>query len=118
METKIISQKKNPFLDREEILISIKSDIAPSYDDVKKAVKKEESLTVIKRINSNFGKNVFNAEVVVYGSIESKNKIETIPKKIRKKIEAERKEKEAEAKATEEAKSKEAVSDISEEKVE
>ena len=95
METKIISQKKNPFLDREEILMEIKSNVAPSFEDVRKAIGKDENLTVVKKVEGNFGRHIFNAEIVLYNSTKSKDKIETIPKKIRKKIEAERKEKEA-----------------------
>jgi len=129
METKIIKQEKNPFLQREEITIKIKNPNTPNAEEVKTAIGKnttkstnskeseasenlgflgkDPALTIIKKINTNFGKQTFTVEAVVYDNIEAKNKIETIPQKIRKKLEAEEKtEKEAEAKATAEAETK------------
>lgn len=102
---KIIKQEKNPFLDREEITIEIASEAAPNSDEVKKLVGKDVELTVVKNIQGNFGKKVFIAEVVVYDNAEAKKKIETIPKKVRKKMEADKKaEEDAKKKAEEEAK--------------
>jgi len=106
METKIIKQEKNPFLEREELVIELQGNIAPTSQDVKKATGKDQDLVVINRINSNFGRHTFTADVFVYDSVEAKKKIETIPKKVRKKIEDdEKKAAEEEAKkAQEEAK--------------
>ena len=105
ISTKIIKQEKNPFLSREEIILEINSETAPKIEDVKNAIGKDENLTIVKRINSNFGKHVFTAEVLVYENQEAKDKIEVIPQKIRKKLAAEKKaEEEAKAKAEEEAK--------------
>lgn len=105
METTIIKQEKNPFLEREEIIIEIVAEVAPSSDEVKEIVGKDANLTVVKKIQSHFGKKIFIAEVVVYDNIESKNKIETIPRKVKKKIEADKKAEEAaKKKAEEEAK--------------
>lgn len=102
---KIIKQEKNPFLEREEIVIEIASEAAPNSDEVKKLVGKNVDLTVVKNIQGNFGKKVFVAEVVVYDNAEAKKKIETIPKKVRKKMEADKKaEEDAKKKAAEEAK--------------
>ena len=107
ISTKIIKQEKNPFLSREEIILEINSETAPKIEDVKNAIGKDENLTIVKRINSNFGKHVFTAEVLVYENQEAKDKIEVIPQKIRKKLAAEKKaEEEAKAKAEEEAKAK------------
>jgi len=91
METKMIKEKDNPFLERTEITLEIKNKVAPSFDEVKAAIGKDKDLTVIKKINANFGKRIFIAEAVIYDNAEAKGKIETIPKKIRKKMEAEKK---------------------------
>ena len=107
MNTKIIKQEKNPFLQREEITLEIKNPNTPNEDEVKTAIGKDPSLTVIKKINTSFGTQTFTAEVVVYDNKEAMKKIETIPKKIRKKIKADEKAaKEAEAKAQAEAEAK------------
>ena len=105
METKIISQEKNPFLNREEIVMEVSSEVTPTFDEVKKEIGKDEKLIVMKKINSNFGKKKFIAEAVVYDTIEAKNGVETIPKKIRAKIAEEEKAKlETEKKPAEEVK--------------
>ena len=104
MESKIIKQEKNPFLEREEITIEIKNPNTPNADEVKEAIGKDSNLTVIKKINTNFGNQTFIAEAVIYDNLETKNKIETTPQKIRKKMEADNKAaKEAEKKAADEA---------------
>ncbi len=82
--SKILSQKKNPFLEREEIIIEINDKITPSKEEVKKIFDKEKDLIVVRNINANFGRNSFIASVFVYDSKEAKEKIETIPKKIKK----------------------------------
>ena len=87
MESKIIHQEKNPFLHREEFIIEFKSESNPSFDDIRKVLGKDDELVVVKKINSNFGRKSFTAETVVYDSKESKEKIETSPKKIKKKSE-------------------------------
>jgi len=102
MESKIIKQEKNPFLQREEIVLEIKSEAAPSFEEIKKQIGKDENIVVIKKVNSNFGTQTFTAEVFVYDSAEARKKVETIPQKIRKKLAEEEKSKaEAEAKAAE-----------------
>ena len=110
MESKIIKENKNPFLERTEFTLEIKNKTAPSFDEVKTELKKDVDLTVIKKVNTNFGRQVFIVEAVVYDSKEAKEKIETIPQKVRKKIaeekksadEATKKAEEEEAKAIEE----------------
>ena len=99
MKSKIISQKRNPSFEREEIIIEVENNVTPSYDEIKKIIGKNEDLIVVKKVSANFGRYKFMAEAVVYDSVEVKNKIEVIPRKIRKKIEEERKKKEAEEKA-------------------
>ena len=120
---KIIKQEKNPFLEREELVLEIQSDSTPTSDEVKKEILaargipsekgtdvpslsgKDAELTVIKKINTSFGKRIFTVEAVVYDNAEAKKKIETIPQKVRKKMEADKKaEIESARKAEEEAK--------------
>ena len=104
-KSKIIKQKKNPFLEREELVLEIESDTMPTYEEIKKEIGKNVELVVIKKINTSFGKRIFLADIVIYDNAEAKEKIETIPKKVRKKIEADKKaEIEAARKAEEAAK--------------
>ena len=115
ISTKIIKQEKNPFLSREEIILEMNSETAPKIEDVKNAIGKDENLTIVKRINSNFGKHIFTADVLVYDNLEAKDKIEVIPQKIRKKLAAEKKaEEEAKAKK-EEAPTEEIVTEENQE---
>jgi len=108
METKIIKQETNPFLEREEFLIEIVSNVAPTKESVVAELGKDSELTVVRKIHTNFGRQSSLADVVVYDSIEAKEKYTVIPKKIRIKMEAERKEREAaERKAAQEAKAAE-----------
>jgi ribosomal protein S24E len=109
MKTKIIKQEKNPFLHREEYLIEIESKNTPSFDEIKKQLGKEE-LCIVKKINSNFGRHKFSAEVFVYDSKDFKDKLEKIPR-AQKKKESQAQEKPAEKQETAEKKQ-----EISEEK--
>ncbi|MFH1452188.1 MAG: hypothetical protein ABIF88_03380 [archaeon] len=105
METKIIESKKNPFLEREEIVFEVKSDVTPKISDIKKTLGKDENLIDVRKINSNFGRHTFIVEIFAYDNLEAREKIEVIPKKIKKKIASEKKEKQiAEKKAAEEVK--------------
>ena len=90
MKSKILKQEKNLLLDREEIRIEITSKSTPTKEQAKEAIGKDPKLTIIKRINNNFGKQQFVVDAVVYNSTEDKDKIETVPQKTRKKIEADR----------------------------
>ncbi len=98
MSFQIINQQKNPFLKREEYLIKIESETSPSFEDIQKQMNKDAELTIIKKVQGKFGTKIFNAEVFVYDSKEAKEKIEVIPKKIKKKLEEEAKKKAEEAK--------------------
>jgi ribosomal protein S24E len=91
MELKIIKQEKNPFLEREEFTLEITNNVAPSFEEVKTELKKDPELTVVKKVHTNFGRQTFKVEAVVYDNKEAKNKVETIPQKIRKKMEADKK---------------------------
>jgi len=117
METKLISQEKNLFLERKELILEIRNKTTPTLDEVKLEIGKDIDLTVIKKINTNFGKQIFLTEAVIYDNIEAKEKVETIPKKVRKKIEADRKEEESKKKKEEEDLSKENNNKVEVEKV-
>jgi ribosomal protein S24E len=105
MEFKILNQKKNVPLEREEYAIEVKSINNPTKEEVLGFLKKGVDVCEIKTIKGNFGRNVFKAEVFVYDSPEAKLKIEYLPQKVRKKLEEEKKKAaEAQAKAEEEKK--------------
>jgi len=106
VKLKIIKQEKNPFMEREELTIEIITESAPSASEVVAELKKDEALTVVKKINTSFGQQKFIADVFVYENIEAKKKIETIPKKIRKKMATEKKAEEEAAKKAVEAEKK------------
>jgi len=80
MKSEIIKQDKNPFLNRDELLMEIKAESTPSYEEIKAELGKDENLVVIRKVHTNFGKKRFLAEIVVYNSIEDREKVETIPK--------------------------------------
>ncbi|MGC9309634.1 MAG: hypothetical protein ACP5D2_02975 [Candidatus Nanoarchaeia archaeon] len=88
MEIKTEKHEKNPLLNREEFVLAIKAEKTPSAQDIKDHLGKPE-LTVIKKIGNRFGQQAFYADVVIYDNKEAKDKIETIPQKIRKKQAAE-----------------------------
>jgi ribosomal protein S24E len=95
MKTEIIKQKKNPFLGREEITIKVYSETTPTKEELKAETGKNPELTIIKRVESNFGRQEYIVEIQVYESAEARAKYEVIPKKIRAKMEKEKKEAEA-----------------------
>ena len=120
MKLEIIKQEKNPFLQREELTLEITSEAAPSASDVISELGRDEALTVIKKINTNFGRQIFIAQVVVYDNIEARKEIETIPQKVRKKMEADekaaaKKKAEEEAKAAKEAEEAKAAEEAAKE---
>mgnify|MGYP000076623769 CR=1 FL=1 len=100
MKTEIISEEKNPFLERTELTVKITEEVAPTKEELIQSIGKDSELTIVRRINSNFGSGEFSVDLVVYDNLEAKDKYMTIPKKVREKMEAE-------AKAAEEAKKKE-----------
>jgi ribosomal protein S24E len=87
METKILTHKKNPLLNREEFVIELKTDTNPSFEDVKDSMKKDKNLIVVKKLDGNFGSHSFLADVFVYDSEDARKKVEFIPMRIRKKLE-------------------------------
>ncbi len=106
----IKKQEKNKILDREEFNIEVTASNNPKKEEIITFLKKDPELCVIKEIQGNFGRDMFEVEVFVYDSIEAKEKTEYIPRKIRAKLaEEKKKQEEARAKAEEEAKKKAAA---------
>jgi len=96
METKIISQKSNPFLEREEFLMEIRSDVTPTYAKIKEELGKDNDLTIVNKITTRFGTNKSVANIIVYNNAEAMKKNQVLPQKLRKKLEEERKAREVE----------------------
>ena len=94
MKSKIIEQRRNDFLGRDEFVLEIKNDFTPNKSEIVKDLGKDENLTVINKINSYFGKSIFVADIFVYDDIEKKEKFMIVPKKIRDKIKKEKLEEE------------------------
>ncbi len=90
MKSKIIEQRKNEFLGRDEFLLEFFCESAPKKNEIIEELGKDKELTVINRVNSFFGKNIFIADIYVYDNLESKQKFMIIPKKIRDKIKKEK----------------------------
>lgn len=107
MKFEIKKQLKNPLFLREEIEIEIESKMNPKREQIIEFLKKDPELCVVKEIQGNFGRNIFESTVFVYESVEAKEKTEYIPRKIKKKLEEEKKkQEEMRKKADEEAKKK------------
>ncbi|MBS3087162.1 hypothetical protein J4226_01060 [Candidatus Pacearchaeota archaeon] len=98
MKTKIIKQERNPFLQREELFVEIISETVPSSSELISILGKDKTITVVKKINTNFGQQKCVAEIVIYDNAKVRESIETIPQKVRKKMAAEKKAAEEDAK--------------------
>lgn len=85
MESKTIKENKNLSLNRTEYILDIKSEKNPSKADVIALLKSDAELTVVRKIDGSFGKDTFTVDAVVYNSAADKTKVETIPRKVRKK---------------------------------
>jgi len=64
MESKIVSQKNNPFLKREEVVIQIIDKTTPSKEEVIGVIGKGNEVTVVRKIYAGFGKNSFMAILI------------------------------------------------------
>lgn len=107
MKFEIIKQTRNELLHREEFIIQVAAAQNPTKEDIINFIKKDSEVCVVKEIQGNFGRDIFEVSVFVYDSPELREKTEYLPRKIRKKLEEERKKaEEAKAKAEEEAKKK------------
>lgn len=83
MEIKIVSQKKNPLLKRDEVIFQVEHDQAgstPPRFEVRKAIanalKKDEALVFIKRMETKTGTHTAVGVANVYDSAEQSKLIE------------------------------------------
>ncbi len=97
MKFEIKKQVKSELFHREEFELEVVAPSNPKREEVLAFLKKDPELCVIKEIQGNFGRDVFNVIVFVYNTLEAKEQTEYIPRKIKKKLDGEKK------KATEEA---------------
>jgi len=97
MESKILKQNKNLSLNRTEYILDVKADKNPSKLDIIALLKSDTELTVVRQIDGSFGKDTFTVDAIVYNTPADKVKVETIPRKVRKKAVAEAKKAAADA---------------------
>ncbi|MGK0208799.1 MAG: ribosomal protein S24E [Patescibacteria group bacterium] len=90
MKTTIISQNKNLFLNREEYMLEVSGHHTPTEAEIVADLGKDANLTVVRRINRGFGAGSVVADIIVYDSLEAKEKNLVLPKKVRAKMEADR----------------------------
>jgi ribosomal protein S24E len=91
MESRTIKEFKNLSLNRIEYVLDVKSEKNPSKLDIVVLLKSDAELTVVKKIKGSFGKDSFTVNAVVYNTAADKTRVETIPRKVRKKAVAEAK---------------------------
>jgi ribosomal protein S24E len=96
MEFNITKELKNLSLNRNEYKIEVKAGKNPSKQDIIDFLKSDAELTVVKKIEGSFGKDVFIVDVVVYNAKIDKDKFEILSRKVKKKL-AEEAKKAAEA---------------------
>lgn len=108
-QLEILKQEKNPFMHREELVMKVRSENNPTKQEVLDLAKKNSELSVVTKIEGKFGTQEFEVEILTYESAEAKSQFETIPRKVKKKMEEDAKKaaEEAKKKAEEEAKAKE-----------
>jgi len=86
----IIEDRKNPLLHRQEVIIVIEKPMTISKQEATKIIsehfKKPEENVVIEKIDSLFGTKKTIITAKVYDSLESRKKIEVIPRKVKKKL--------------------------------
>lgn len=77
---KIVTDQKNEFLNRRELVVSVDATQTPSFVEMQKMLsddlKASSDLVVVKSINSGFGNSTFNIEAYVYQSANDKTKFE------------------------------------------
>ena len=88
MECKIIEKKKNPLLQREEIVATCTNLTTPSKKDVTQALAQQlsvpEDAISVQKISSRFGEKNFTIRANAYASAEQKTKTEVRKKKKKK----------------------------------
>lgn len=116
----ILKQTKNSLLHREEVVITLEQTVTPSKQEVTKMLseklKKPEENIVIEKVGSKFGSQTFTISAKVYDDVKSKDKYETVPKKVRKKQAEEAKKKADEEKIAKAEAEKAAEESTTEEK--
>jgi ribosomal protein S24E len=89
MDVKVISQKFNALMNREEILFEWEAEKTPSIKEVDEFLAKKFNTSVenikVNRIKGNFGAQVFNVEADIYKTLEHKQKFGVIKKRVKKK---------------------------------
>lgn len=84
-EIKVIEEKENPFFNRKEVKVFIRSEKSPSREEVSKILSEKFSVPLmnikIKKIHGNFGSKTFNIEASLYSSKEQKDSVELKKKK-------------------------------------
>ena len=92
---KIITEKKNPMFNRQELVFVVKADVSPKMKEVEEFVGKEFSANPenvkVRLIKGSFGSDNFTITANIYSSKEEKDKIETRTKKEKKKVEGAKK---------------------------
>ncbi|VVB79198.1 Ribosomal protein S24e [uncultured archaeon] len=87
MKSHIVEQKKNPLLGREEVIMDIEANSAPSFAEAAKIaageLKASEESLKVRKIDGHYGSAKFRIYVNVYSSKENMEKTE--PKKKEKK---------------------------------
>jgi len=97
MEIKIEKQEHKPLVERDEVVVNIKSETTPSNAQVKeeiaKKLNKTQELVIVKKINQKFGEHKASALAYVYKSQEALTKFEPKKKEKREKTEEKKEEK-------------------------
>lgn len=75
------------------MVVEIIANSTPRKEDVLKSLNIDEKLGVVRKISCFFGERRFLADVLVYKDEKSMKATEIIPKKLREKIEEEKKSK-------------------------
>jgi len=94
MKFEIKKQSKNKLFHREEFEIEISSSNNPTREEVITFLSKKPELCIVKEIQGNFGRKLFEVIVFVYDSVEAKERTEYVPRKIKKKLNEEKKKQE------------------------
>ena len=110
MKLKIITKKENPLLGRKEITAELDFEGAtPSNQQVAELIKNDlKGEVILKKVHTDFSKQLAKVEAFVYDSKESRDKAERMTKHLRKKVDEDKKKADEKKAADVEAKKKEA----------
>lgn len=100
LKMEILQNKKNNLMHREEIIVTLHSDITPSkiqiIERISEQMKKSPENIVVEKIQGSYGTRNVKVYAKVYDDLISKQKFEVVSRKTRKKS-AEEAKKSAEA---------------------